>query len=357
MRFQTTILVAVVVVICGGVSAAQETASKPASAQNSEQNFFISDANRDWSFLLEGGDGHTDKVTILGSRTRLAVKVTDEWRVGAGYLWDTYINSDHVRNDVAPTLDAHFRPSQDQEYAARVDWHFSSVSSQAPTGLLESRATLDDGLVGKLRFAREVVQESMLSAVGLGNANGEAGQVRSDLATAGLFFTPNSQFDAFVLGSAGLFEGLQTPDNFTWSADAGFGFTERFARARLRLGYEALVSSFDKDASGFFNLTNPPGVVPGGYFSPQMYWTQQLTAAFDWDFADRSLLRVDAAIGPESFRDETHSLSELELNARAGARAEYRFADPVWGYVFYEYQNGGAYVEQHLFGFGVRVIF
>ena len=142
-----------------------------------------------------------------------------------------------------------------------------------------------------------------------------------------------------------------------WIANAGFLYSVRRADPWLRVGYEALSYSFDKDASGFFSVPNPPGVIPGGYYSPQLYLLQQLRAEATLATIRYLASRYRRRRGPQMVRSATQQFEDWHWGVGARARIEAQFAPEVRACFSYDFLNAGAADHRSVFLVGAEVRF
>lgn len=325
--------------------------------KRAEESNPISDVNRDWTFLLQGGLMGAQKFFVWGGRQRVAVNISGQLRVGGALSDEYYANKSRTRWDVIPSVDTYYLPNEDQEHFARIEFHSAMETSQAFTGVLSSQFQLTDTLGARFSLTREVVQDSLASAIGENTIAGRVGQVRSDLVNAQALWMPTPDFDVRAHASTGIFEGLETPDNFTWATTVGAGYTIRADNVKIRVGIDATANSFDKDASGQFDVVNPTGVIAGGYFSPQLYLLEQARLDVDWQVSPAAKLHLGGGAGPQNYRSATEEFSDTQFALDVETRFDWKLADDVSVFAFYEYHDVGAAIRQHRFGFGVRVIF
>jgi hypothetical protein len=168
---------------------------------------------------------------------------------------------------------------------------------------------------------------------------------------------PSREWDVRLSASTGIFEGLETPDNFTWAATLGAGYTIHGDSVKVRIGVDMTGNSFDKDASGSFTAGNAPGVDPGGYFSPQLYTLEQLRVDVDWKPGEPTRLRVSCGAGPQNYRDATRDFSQMDVGLDIETRFDLRVSEEANLFLFYDYHDAGAAIHQNRFGFGVRLVF
>lgn len=215
-------------------------------------------------------------------------------------------------------------------------------------GQLGARYAITDRIAVRADFSRYLIANSRLTATGLNLPLTDTlvGPVKANQFTAGLDVRPTAKTEISCDYSLGFFEGQRIATNFFQEGNFRIGRTilSREREAHLQFvqpSYQLLILNFAHDLSGFGNASLIPSSDPaenlarlrsslagqtslpnvpympvagvGGYFSPQIYFLNNLRIDAGGRLFKQVFYDVGGGLGPQNFKDVSTRLDHTQL--------------------------------------------
>jgi tetratricopeptide (TPR) repeat protein len=185
-------------------------------------------------------------------------------------------------------------------------------------GAFEARYALRPSLRLVAGFRRQTVDDTALSARGESFNGVFLGQVRSNLADAGLQYTNFAHgYDASFGFSGGVYTGHNLDSNRRWGASGSIGKTLHGDRPYLHIAYNVFYLSFAHDAN-FFPIGGVPTRIAGGYFSPTAFLANSGAVRIGYHWARIFEWYADGSVGVQNVETTFTRFGNAQLASTFG---------------------------------------
>lgn len=185
-------------------------------------------------------------------------------------------------------------------------------------GALEGRYALRPSLGVIAGFRRQSVDDTLVSARGDNLSGVFVGQVRSNLASAGLEYGNfERRYNLSFIYTDGVYTGSALDSNRRWGFNGSIGRTFHGDHPYFRVAYNFLYLSFAHDAN-FQPGGSAPNRLSGGYFSPTEFLVNSGAARVAYRWGHRSEWYGEGSLGAQNVETTFHRFGNAQLASTFG---------------------------------------